>query len=247
MTSPRPTKAARREAAREKARAMREAAERRQRRRRNALVAAVVVAVLAVVVGVGVVIQSARSDVTSAAASSAPANVTDGGIVTGPADAPHTVSIYLDYQCPACKAFETQNAAWLEGLRDAGKIRIEYKPIAILDRFSSTQYSTRAANAAACVADSSPKAYTAFNDDMFARQPPENSAGLPDDRLVAIARGAGASADVEQCISDGTFTDWVASTTDAASRAGVQGTPTVLVDGQVVDNPTRQALEAALS
>lgn len=244
MTDPRPTKAVRRDAAREKARALREAAERQQRRRRNRLVVAVVVAVLAVVVGVGVVTQSARSDVGSASA--APAHVTDGGIVTGPADAPHTVSVYLDYQCPACRAFETENAAWLEGLRDAGKIRLEYKPIAILDRFSSTQYSTRSANAAACVADSSPKAYTAFNDAMFAQQPPENSAGLTDDRLVEIARDAGAAASVGQCIGDGTFTGWVASTTDAASRSGVQGTPTVLVDGHVVDNPTRQALEAAL-
>jgi protein-disulfide isomerase len=178
--------------------------------------------------------------------SAVPANVVHGDIVTGSADAPHTVSIYLDSQCPACRAFETQNGAWLEGLRDAGKIRLELKPIAILDRFSSTQYSTRAANAAACVADSSPEAYTAFNDELFAQQPPENSAGLPDDKLVEIARDAGAAPAVEQCITDGTFTGWVARTTDAASRSGVQGTPTVLVDGHVVDNPTRPALEAAL-
>jgi hypothetical protein len=39
----------------------------------------------------------------------------------------------------------------------------------------------------------------------------------------------------------------VASTTDAASRAGVRGTPTVLVDGEVVQDRSRAGLEAAIA
>jgi hypothetical protein len=34
--------------------------------------------------------------------------------------------------------------------------------------------------------------------------------------------------------------------TDAASRNGLTGTPTVLVDGEVLDLPTPQGLEAAV-
>ena len=222
---------------------MREAQAVKARRRKRALVASVVVSVLAVTVAIGAVIQSSRSGIDTTAAE--PRNMTDGGIVTGTAEAGPTVSVYFDYLCPACRSFEEANGQWLAGLRGAGDIALEYKPISILDRYSSTQYSTRAANAAACVADTSPDAFPDFHDAMFAAQPAEGGAGLPNEQLVDIAVTAGADATVEDCITDGTFTSWVANATDAASKAGVQGTPTVLVDGVMVSN-TRQAIGDAI-
>jgi protein-disulfide isomerase len=240
-----PGKDRRREAAREKARALREAEQARQRRRRRLVVAAAAAAVLIVVVAVGAVVQAGRSRVGTAAA--APAHVVDDGIVTGDPDAPATVTIYLDYQCPACKQLEQNEGPWLDALRDQGRITIDYHPIAILDRYSSTRYSTRAANAAACVADSSPEVFPAFNDALFAAQPPEGGEGLPDAELVRIARSVGAPDAVEPCITGQEFAGWVAAATERASKKGVQGTPTVLVDGRVVPNPTRQALEAAIA
>lgn len=244
-TTTRPTKAQRRDAAREKARAMRLAQEAKDRRRRRGLAGAAVAGVLVVVVGVGALVQAGRSSVGEV--STAPGNVVDGAFLTGQAAAPVTVSVYYDYLCPACRAFEEAQGDWLTGLRDAGEIAVEYRPISILDRYSSTQYSTRAANAAACVADASPEAFQAFHDKMFVVQPPEGGAGLPDDQLVRIARDAGAGEAVEQCVADGRFTSWVATTTDEASQDGVRGTPTVLVDAVMVPNPTREALQAAIN
>ena len=244
-TTTRPTRTERRDAAREKARAMRKAQEVKDRRRRRELAGAAVAAVLVVVVGVGALVQSGRSSVDEA--STAPGDIVDGAFVTGTTSAPVTVSIYYDYLCPACRSFEQAQGEWLSGLRDAGEVAVEYRPISILDRYSSTAYSTRSANAAACVADSSPEAFQAFHDEMFVVQPPEGGEGLPDGQLVRIARDAGAGEAVEQCVADGQFSSWVATTTDQASQDGVRGTPTVLVDGVMVPNPTREALETAIS
>ncbi len=43
------------------------------------------------------------------------------------------------------------------------------------------------------------------------------------------------------------YGSWVRSVTDAASKAGVNQTPTVLVDGKRLDNPTPQALTQAVA
>ena len=47
-------------------------------------------------------------------------------------------------------------------------------------------------------------------------------------------------------MADGRYARWTAAVTDAASRAGVTGTPTVKVNGIPVDN-TPEALRAAVA
>ena len=67
----------------------------------------------------------------------------------------------------------------LTKLRNEGKITVEYRPLGFLDSRSTTNYSSRAANAAACVVNESPEKYSDFVDLLFDKQPAEGSAGLP--------------------------------------------------------------------
>jgi hypothetical protein len=77
--------------------------------------------------------------------------------------------------------------------------------------------------------------------------PPGSPAtGLPDDRLIALGRQAGAGDDFARCVRDGRYAGWTRSVTDAASRAGITGTPTVLVNGTAVPR-TADALRAAVT
>ncbi|SHL31945.1 Thioredoxin [Pseudonocardia thermophila] len=179
----------------------------------------------------------------SAESAPAPAGTVVGGIVVGDPAARHTIDVYLDFLCPVCRAYEVQSGATLDELVAEGTAKIVYHPIAILDRLSSTQYSTRAAAAAGCAADAG--VYPQFAKLLFENQPPEGGPGLPDSRLVELARQAGAPDSIEQCVADGTYRGWVENSTDAASKAGVNGTPTVLVDGQRIPL-TDQALRAAV-
>ncbi|MGY1623083.1 DsbA family protein [Geodermatophilus sp. SYSU D00965] len=207
-------------------------------RRRAVLGGAVAAVLVAVALVVVVVVQEAR---TSAPANAAvPAGTVDDGtgIAVGAASAPVTVDVYEDFQCPVCASFEATNGATLDRLVQDGTVRLVHHPIAFLDRASTTDYSTRALDAASVVLDrAGVEAFVRFSDLLFTAQPPEGGAGLTDDRLVDLAAQAGASGQaVEEGIRDRAFADWTRQVTDAAGRAGVAATPTVLVDGTPVAN-----------
>lgn len=232
----------RRAGARARAEQMRLDAERRARRQRTLVVALTAAVVVALVVGVGVVVQRERSQAAQDAAG--PPGLSDrGGLVLGDEEAPVTVTTYVDFMCPACEQFETENAALLDELREKGTIRVEYVPIAILDRFSSgTRYSTRTAGAAYCVAEHDPEQLPVFVSNLYGNQPEEGSTGLPQEQVVQIADAVGVGPEAQQCIEDGTYEGYAANVTDQASQDGVQGTPTVLVNGTFLDDLSKQGL-----
>lgn len=256
-------KKARREHARELARVEREAEKRRKKRNKLFLQGGVIVVVLAIAAIVAVVIST-----SSAPTSGGPKNMASDGILftgessaatpvttaaikkggkpvatdlTKHADALNIVT-YIDYACPACQSFEQTNAAQIESLVAGGQATLEIHPIAILDRMSlGTKYSSRAANAAACVANYEPDKYLAITKALYAGQPAENTSGLDTKALKKIITDAGAtSSDVSSCISSNTFGDWVTAATArvtdgklaSSSVTTFSGTPTVLVNGQ---------------
>ncbi len=249
----------RREAAREKAKELREAHRKKERRNRFVLQGGIIVAALAIVTIVTlVIVQSVRPD------GPGPRNMLSDGVVIGsgftaqttaaldagdePVDTPAVdgviaIQIWVDYMCPLCGQFEQANSDQIETLVESGAATLEIHPVAILDRVSAgTRYSTRAANAAGCVANYSPDSFYEFNSLMFENQPEEDSEGLTDDELVAITEEAGVSraTDIATCITEPArgFRKWVATATDRAAADpdlagddGGFGTPTVLVDG----------------
>jgi len=175
-----------------------------------------------------------------------------GAIPVGAAEAPVTVEIYFDYMCPACGAFESANSGELDRLLAAGVARIELRPIAFLDEQSSgTEYSTRSAAAVAVVADAAPDRVWAFHTALYGDQPTEGSEGLSDEQIAGIAADAGVPADVVDQFADDTYRPWVASVTREAFDSGLQGTPTVKINGEVFEGnayavgPLTKAIEAA--
>ena len=241
---------------REKAAAMRAEAARNEARRRSILIAAVVAVVLVVAVGVTVVVRQAQHDTAVAAAqvpSGTPRNIgANFGIATGPsttsAGKPRVVlDMYEDFQCPICKEFEATDAATLKSWQQAGIVQLVYHPVAFLDRQSTTNYSTRALDAAASVRDSSPGSFPAFHDLLYANQPAEGSAGLPDSELADLAAQAGADrATVASDLSSQRFQGWTVQATDAFSQK-YTGTPTVLIDGKQQQSLDPAALKAAVT
>ncbi|BDZ55699.1 DsbA family protein [Agromyces marinus] len=262
-SEPRPSRNERREAAREKARALREEQKKKERRNRLLIQGGVVVAVIAVAALIGgLIFNSIRP------AGPGPLNMASDGIllVAGetegidavqtpaiPADGEPTptvpdesgtvanIVVFVDYLCPFCGLFEQTNGETMRTMVEQGAATLEVHPIAILtNKSAGTQYSLRAANAAACVAEKSPEAFFDFNALMFENQPEELSAGLTDDEIFAIASEAGAAASVENCIEDVRFKDWVQDATERAltqpipnsDLPSITGTPTVLVNGK---------------
>lgn len=153
-------------------------------------------------------------------------------------DGPTEVDLYVDFLCPACKQFESAYAADIQGWVDDGSITLDYHPITILDRLSQgTEYSTRAAAASVCAADVGEQEFIDYALALYENQPAENTTGLTDDQLKDIGSDLGFGSDWEQCVDEETYRGWVREGTDSATGdQGVEGTPTAMVDGEVVDN-----------
>lgn len=254
-------KKARREAARERARAAREQAHARQRRNRTLGISGIIVGGLAVIAVVVVVIansvQPAGPGPRNMASDGIVLHGVDGAIVpvttkatpdggkptpTKQDDSVANITVYSDYMCPYCNQFETSQMPQIRQWVRNGSATLELHPFNLLDRVShGSEYSTRSAAAAACVADADPDDFLAYNTSLYENQPSESTRGLTNDELVSLAKAAGAThPEVASCITDQHFAGWVADATNRvltqaipnSSLDKVTGTPAVIVNGK---------------
>ena len=153
-----------------------------------------------------------------------------------------TIDLYVDYFNPLSGAFQEANGKQLATWVESGAATIEVHPLAILDRVSAgTKYSSRAANAAACVANFSPDQFFKFHEMLLANLPEENTGGLTDDELVSLTVNSKVknATKISGCIEDQTFMSWVSDAKDRALRNSIQNTdlgpisstPTIIVNG----------------
>ena len=143
------------------------------------------------------------------------------------------VDIYEDFQCPVCLEFESVNMKYIESLITEKKATVHYHILSFLG-----DESVRAANASACAADEGK--FMQFHNGLYANQPQaENSGEWSNDRLIAIGATAGISSDAfKNCVNDLGYEGWVAKSAEAASKANINATPTVLVNGKEINRQT---------
>lgn len=212
----------------QKAAELRAAQAKRESRRRLFTVIAVVGAVALIVGGAVLVSLMNKKDVVAA-----PAGQSEYGVAIGKADAPKKVVIYEDFLCPYCGELEAATRDDLTRLAADGKVYVEYRPFDLLSQIGD--YPIRAASAFAVVKDSAgPEVAKKFHDLLYENQPSEQDPGsVSNEDLVTLAVKAGADkAKVEKDILDVARKDWVTQATAEAQKAGVQSTPTVLLDGK---------------
>jgi protein-disulfide isomerase len=161
----------------------------------------------------------------------------------GSSDPKVVLSLYEDFLCPHCGVFEQQFGPTVRKLISTGAVAADYYMVAILDR-QGNGYSSRAANAAYCVADESTDAFQRFHDALFLQQPGEGAPVYPDNaRLIEVARQAGAGGGVPDCINKGRYTEMAQG---LAKATGIQATPTIRINGQDYEFSTPDALVAKI-
>lgn len=259
-----PTKNQKRQEARDKARALREAQSKKTKRNKILIQTSLAVGIIGVISLVAVLIVSSLRP-----PGPGPANMQSDGIKIGegliaertPALLPDqlpvpseenpdgipAINIFVDYSCPACAQFEIVYGDLLRTWAENGTATVEYHILSFRDaQTGGTRYATRAANSAACLAEFSPDTFFTYNDILLRSQPvPPESYGLSDDQMFQLATIAGAEnlEQIETCIADQTFANWVSQATARSMSTGpvpvrnsevrlVVGTPTVLVNGR---------------
>ena len=138
-----------------------------------------------------------------------------------------TIDVWEDPQCPVCKLFADANGSYLESLVREKKANVRYHVLSFLG-----DESVRAANASFCAADEGQ--FLDFHKAIYAVQSPlENSGFWSNETLVKMGKKIGiTSTSFESCVNKGSKVDLVQANYDSMSKFGVQGTPTVFINGK---------------
>ncbi|NUS42618.1 MAG: thioredoxin domain-containing protein [Mycobacteriaceae bacterium] len=224
----------------------------RDRNRMIAIQAGVAVVLVGLIAVIGVSIANKKSEKDAAAdrkaaAAAGPAVYKDGDLRFGNQDAKIVLQVTEDLQCPACAMYQAQVGPYIEGLIKENKVAVDYRTIGWLNSPNNEQYSSRAANASACVAEADKAKWLPWTNLMFSKQPPESASGLPDSTIVDITKQAGVtSPQVAECITSGKYSDFITGVTNTTMKGGLQHTPTVKVNGTELKDTSPAGIKAAI-
>lgn len=178
-----------------------------------------------------------------------PATLVDGRAL-GKADAPVTIEIWSDFQCPACRTLgETVEPAVIADFVIPGTARLVYRDAAYQGARAGRPYDelVEAAAGARCAADEGH--FWTMHNWLFANWDGENRGAFAAERLRAIA--AAAEVDLtawDACMATGDEQAAVRAETQEAVAAGINSTPTLVINGErVVGVPEYAVLAAAIT
>ena len=147
----------------------------------------------------------------------------------GDANAPVTVEVYADFQCPICGQFDRGTLKEIEDKYvSTGKVRIVFNHFAFLG-----DESTRAAEASEC-ANAQGK-FWQYADTVFNNQAGENQGAFNDANLAKFAQEIGLDmTQYQTCMDQRTYLSKIQTSSQAAQQRGVGSTPTLFINGQKV-------------
>jgi protein-disulfide isomerase len=149
------------------------------------------------------------------------------GFVLGRPDAPVTIDLYEDFQCPACQAWgRNVFPSLLSNELETGTVRIVFHDMAFLGPESMA--AGRAAYAAA-----QQGSFWDMWATLYANQGRENSGAFSRERLIAMADKLGLDVSRFEADMDSREAEAAIEASRAdARRAGVTSTPTLIVEGR---------------
>jgi protein-disulfide isomerase len=165
------------------------------------------------------------------------------GMTIGEEDAPILVEEYSDFQCLHCKTWFLEiEPLLLDSYVKSGVVRFEYHTAG---DFLGTE-SRESGEAAYCANDQG--LFWEMKETIFTNQPQGSNTGMyTADNLSTMAEGVGLDvAEFDACMSNNKYEDKVLSDRETFIKLGLSGTPSILVNGVVVENPTIQSIGAAI-
>jgi protein-disulfide isomerase len=173
-------------------------------------------------------------DELTAAKAALPLDMADGRTLGNP-DAPVTLTMYEDFQCPFCLQFTAlREPAIIDEFVKNGEVRLEFKHLPILGTES-----LRAARAAVCAAEQN--VFWGFHHSLFLTQAEAgqfdserlNVGRFSDENLRRHAIEAGADgAQFDACFASADSLTAVQADIDEARNFGIQGTPGFAINGR---------------
>jgi protein-disulfide isomerase len=151
------------------------------------------------------------------------------GVAMGEADAPVLLYEFADYQCPACAQFSTfAHPLIKERLVDEGIVRlVRYDFPLVLGH----PHAFLASRAARCVGEQGK--YWEYHDVLYGRQPTWSPMRNPAGEFAEYAELVGADrGQFTACLNSDQFAEEVTRNLRLGESLGVQGTPTLMLNGE---------------
>jgi protein-disulfide isomerase len=138
--------------------------------------------------------------------------------------------------------FEKNNHAAVDKLVAEKKVRVEYHIVSLIDQNTNGKGSGRSANAAACAYTTAGRdTFMKYHDVLYSNQPSEETDSYAQNsKLLLLAKQVPGltTAKFTSCVNNGTYDSWAKKVMDDFNAKKIQGTPTILIDGKQVQNPT---------
>lgn len=150
----------------------------------------------------------------------------------GSATAKVEVKIFSDYQCPACQRFhELIEPKLRKDYADAGKISLVYK------NYPLPQHQNAEADGLAGMCALSAGKYTEFSEGMYAFELSKANQDVSDAERLDVAKTAGVAdmATFGTCLKEGWYLGRIAKDKQEGDRLGLDHTPSVYFNDQIVD------------
>lgn len=161
------------------------------------------------------------------------------GLSLGDPNAPVTIDVFEDFQCPACQRFsESTEPLVIQNLVATGKARYVFHNYPFLDGngAGSSGESDQAANAAMCANEQGK--FWEMQSILYANWNGENLGAFSSRRLQAMAESIGLDLDAfNSCFNENRYRAEIQADFDLGEQMGVSGTPTVFVNGTRVGAP----------
>jgi protein-disulfide isomerase len=150
------------------------------------------------------------------------------GYSFGPADAPVSIVLFSDFQCPYCS--ELAKTIRTELPKKYGdKVRVIFKDFPLSTRHP---WARAAAESSHCLGDQKTAAFWAFHDWIFDHQAEVNAGNLREKTLMIAKQQSLDEAKVASCLDDHSTAAEIDKSIELARVLQVQQTPTFFVNGR---------------
>lgn len=161
----------------------------------------------------------------------------------GSPDAPVVIQLWEDFLCPACQTFSrTVKPQLVEEYVKSGKVRLEFNHFP-LQQHAPGSFLT--ALAAECAADQN--LFWPYHDKAFQVISAEQQRGATFEKLTEFARTVGLNEqEFQACMTAQRHQLTINASLARASQLGLRFTPSVIVNGQLLENSSYPSVKAAI-
>ena len=159
----------------------------------------------------------------------APPSALNAGRVLGKADAPVTIDLYSDFQCPICRRADITIRQLAERYIDTGKAKVVYHNFAFIG-----QESEWAAQAAECANDQGK--FWEYASYLFDHQTGENVGAFSKDNLKKFASDVKLdTATFNACFDNNKYANLIQQEKAEAQGRNIRATPSFYINGQFIE------------